>query len=66
MTTRERRPLGATEVKTQKEIADGFRHRTQVFVEGEISVNNYQDSNGQNQKSINIIQRAYPLTPPPP
>ena len=34
-----------------------------VFVEGDASINTYQDANGQTRSSLNVVQRACPSAP---
>ncbi|KAM4060174.1 single-strand binding protein family protein [Hirsutella rhossiliensis] len=36
----------------------GLAKGSMVYVDGEITVGQYQDANGQNQRSINIVQRS--------
>lgn len=37
----------------------GSANRSMVYVDGEITVGQYQDANGQTQRSISITQRTF-------
>ncbi len=48
----------AVENDWENDFADNLRYRTLVYVEGDASMSQYQDADGKNRSSLNIVQRV--------